>query len=83
MLQKKNIMKTTKSRNTFPKTEKIIAYCLAVTVFCLLSIMVPHAQDKESMKYNAELKNLRMISEDENESVLQLESWMLEFHSDE
>lgn len=71
-------MKTTKSRKTFPKTEKIIVYLFAVAVFCLLSVMVPQAQDKESLKYNAELEYLRVISVEESEPVVQLESWMLD-----
>jgi hypothetical protein len=76
-------MKTTKSTSSFPKTEKIIVYCLAVAVFCLLSIMVPQAQDKESLKYNAELENLRLISVEESEPTIQLESWMLEIRTED
>ena len=72
-------MKTTKSIRNLLKREKIILFSAATVVFCLLSIMVPQARDLDKMNSKQEMEHLLTLVEVETESVMQVESWMLDF----
>jgi hypothetical protein len=69
-------MKTTGTHTT----QRILLFSTAVIVFCLLSIMVPRASERESAIPIVSPYQLSLIDQAESEAKLEVEDWMLNFH---
>jgi hypothetical protein len=71
-------MKTTGTQ----RKKRIFVFSMAVIVSCLLSILVPHASERESAIPVISPDQWSSINKAEPEAGLEVENWMLNFHNE-
>jgi len=74
-------MRTTKTSRTFPSRKMLFLFIVSASVFCLLSIMVPHARVSDSTVTNETKELFTRINEVEPETKIEVQNWMLDFQT--